>query len=780
MLVRTFPDAAEQQQTPDPRLQERRERLWRRMPPLRADPFAPDQDFDGQRVRFLHDLWHSQDALLRGRDRQVEENIRMLCGQHWSVYSELTGRFESITQYLTEEERRWRQFPVLNRTLLWFMLLHARMTENPPIITFQPSSGDRFDAQLAEVMDTVFKVVWKEASMLENIDLLTSWLIPGGTAYLKSRIDLRAGEIRRYEGPAALTLLDPDGTPVLGANGAPIVRHVERAPYGPDGEVRARLLPDGTVEFTGEPHTEREGAIAVDVLSPLECRGEWGANIPWHKKAWHIHRVFLTPEQVYDAYGVEMEPEITGASAEEVGELQRLLFGAGFFGTAGNLFDRSGEVQSVKQGFIAVYEGWMRPCAFEGMEETEDSPGGRLIATTATRCLRDGPRYAPFPNTSPIRRFDFVRVPGRPHGTSPQEMLNGPARTRNRIVQQILQHTNLAANPTKLIDRACGIEEGQLTGRPGEEVTGNFPPGREPVRYVSPPNLSADVYRALDILTREFDDLGNIEGALGSPPTTDSSGELVKELRFNSDRFVGPTQRRSVIEIARMVEDWMVMLPIIWDMPKILRVAGEDTVAQTISVVPEMFRLGKVNVEPDVESMLPESRGERQAKVLQLWQAGAFGPPDSPQAIEVLLETARFAHLGRAMRPGGSHRVMAEQENGTLARGGVNGEDVVVLEWYDHAVHLMVHERYMAGPEYLKLPVAVQQQFALHRADHIGAMQAAARMNIARRAEVRAAETQAAVATQAAGQVEAEALGVVQGPPDRGPTQETPRKTEVA
>lgn len=687
----------------------------RGIPPLRVSPYKPD-DFDAQRVAYNRRLWCSQDYLLKGRDRQVEENIRMLCGQHYTVYSELAGRFVDLRQYLADDERRWRQFPVTNRLLLWFMILHARMTENPPVITFQPSTGDRIDAELAEVMDAVFKHIWHDAGMLEVIDHLTSWLIPGGSAYLKSRIDLNRGDFLEFSGPATLSLLDAEGNSIFGPDGQPIARQVGSAPYGPSGEPLAAIYAEtGEVVPWGEPHTMREGGIVVDVLSPLEVRGEWGANIPWHQKSWHMHRTFLTPEQVYNIYGVEMEPEITGAAATEVGELQRLMFGAGFFGAAGGKHDVvTAAKEADKEGYIEVFEGWYKPCAYPGMEETPDSPGGRLLVTTRTRVLQDGRRFARFKYTSPIRRFDFVRVPGRPQGTSPQEMLNGPIRTRNRLMGLILDHTSKNANPVRLIDKNSGIPEGTNTSKPGAELYGNFPATSQPLRFVAPPPLSADVYRAHQMLTVEHDELGNLPGSMGSPPTSDASGELVKELRYNSDRFVGPTQRRTVIELARMAEDWIAMLPIIWDQEKIITVAGDDMIATTITVMPYMFEQGNVHVVPDVESMLPEGRGERQTRAWRMYEAGVFGQPGTPEAVNAMLELANYPHLSRAVRPGGVDRSMAEQNLGKLLQG-TPADEIPVFEWYDFAVHLSVVERFMKSPQYLKVSVYIQQQVVAHR-----------------------------------------------------------------
>src|SRR5690606_35086894 len=94
------------------------------IPPIREDPFAPD-DHDAQRCEWVKGLWESQNDLLRRRDRQVEENIRMLLGQQWIVWSEMRQRYINLADTLSDDEKRWRHMPVLNRLFLWYVLLHA-------------------------------------------------------------------------------------------------------------------------------------------------------------------------------------------------------------------------------------------------------------------------------------------------------------------------------------------------------------------------------------------------------------------------------------------------------------------------------------------------------------------------------------------------------------------------------------------------------------------------------------------------------------------------------
>ena len=717
------------------------EQLLEKMPPLRPQGSETvdeaDDRLDQNRIAYVKGMWQSQNWALQSRDRQIEENIRMLAGQHWSVRSDLLNKWIDITEFLTDEERRWRQRPVVNRLLFWFMLTHARATENPPIITFQPSTGDRADAELAEVMDTIYKSIWQDLDMLDVVDRLFSWLIPGGIAYIKTRIDTTRGPMREWIAPTMME--GPDG-PVF----------IPAAPFNEKGEPLISLQ-GNEFETTGEPFREREGELDVQVLSPLEVRGQWGPQ-PFHKKRWHIHRSLLNREEVFDIWGVEVEPDTFGPNVEHNDELRRLLFGSGFFGSAGNDPIGGGATPSVKDGFVTVDEFWHVPTRmFPEMEGSDSSPGGRLLTVASNKVLYDGPRPAFFKGAGPLQQFEFVRLPGRPNATSPQEMLNPLQRTYNRGYAQILEHRNLTTNPITVIDDASGVEPEQLDNKPGLIVKLLMRAGVEPIRYVQPPRLGEDVYRVQQMLADEIQFLGNLEGTRGEPPTRDASGELVKELRFNTDRFLGPTMRRAVVSLGRVVEDWIAYLPLVWDEEKIIAWSGEDQVARTVTVFPDLFKQGKINVQADIESMLPEGRGERQQRVFTLFGAGLLGDPLDPATQRKFFDLAKFPHMGRTHRPGGIDRVTAEQENGRMVRGAQAAE-IPVLEWYDHEIHVEMHEQFMKSPEYLKLDPATQETFARHRQIHLSWLAILLKQQIEQELAMQAAVSEAEAAGDAQGQ----------------------------
>ncbi len=691
---------------------------FKEIPDIRPQATEPDAQ-DSERMSWVNYLWDSQDEVLRIRDRMIEENVRMLAGQHWTVFNNRIGRFVDVTRWMTDEEKRWRQRPVFNRLLIWFILTHARMNENPPILTFVPGP-DHLDAELAATEDIIWKKKWREVGMTEVWDRASAWLIPAGTVYTRSRLDLEKGELRDRVGRAQVPMVNEGGEPMVGEDGSPMMSpEMNDIPFNEQFEAEAEMGPQG-LRTTGDAFQDRKGDLTVDVFNALQCRGEWAPK-PWHEKRWHIIRTFLSPAEIWEHWNVDCTGEAVSAP-DGTGRLERLLFGKGFFGAADAFFGSDFAMASMPEQLVEVFELWHRPAKYPRapkMRETKQSAGGRLLLCTRNKVLFDDVRPVRFKHTSPIRQYTFVNLPGRPGGGStPQEAMNGAQRSYNRGWAQILEHRNLVTNPKGILDSQSGLEQTQITNEPGVWHVATRRPNVPAMEWVMPPPLGQDVYQTQALLLNEITDIGALAGTEGDAPTQDASGELVKELRFNSDRFLGPTMRRSVEEMARMGDDWMTMMPLIFDEEELLSYAGDDNVARTIKVMPEMFTKAHVDITPDIESMLPEGRGERQRNITLLYSQGLFGMPGTPDAIKRFFELSSFPHIDRAKKFGGIDRITADQENGQLLQGA-DPRQVPVLEWYDDGIHLMQHEEFMKSPEFLKQPPQIQKAFEFHRQMHI-------------------------------------------------------------
>lgn len=650
---------------------------------------------------------------MRQRDLSIEENISMLSGRQWIQFNDMLGRHFDVTEWMDEDEKRYRQRPVVNLLVPWFLITHARMTENAPIITFVPGP-DQKDAALAEVLDVICKKTWREAGMTSVIDRLYSWLIPSGQVNFMSKVDLTKGAFRPRIG-RAMVPVHQQGMPLPGPNGQPMQVESDNVPLDDDWQPNAFIdAESGQLVPTAEPVYDREGRIVVDVL-PAPCvRGTFGNAIPWHEKPEHLMVGFYTPEYVWDTWGLEIDPDVSGVT-EGSESMESMLFGHGYFTPGEVSFLSAGGTLDGKRNLCRVYQYFQKPQLRDpSLRETPTSPGGRYTVFTRSKILVDGNRPVAYPYTSPIRQLTFVEIPGRPSGTSVQSSLNGPQKNYNKRRGQIGEHATLTANPKAIIDRASGIEEGQWTNEPGTAIIANMRAQVQPVMWMTPPELGASVPNDADRSRDEIDTIGNLKGTGGEPLSPDESGEARKERRFDSDRYVGPTQRRATEEFGRMFEDWKALFPIIYDEARVIRDSGEDNLFRSALVMPELFTEGLVHVVPDLESMMPESRGERQSRAYTLWKDGALGDPADPNVRSAFLEMSRFPHLSRITRFGSVDAQTADQENGAL----LMGEPCPVLPFYDHAEHLRLHNKFRKTREYLKVPPDIRQIFEIHCAMH--------------------------------------------------------------
>jgi hypothetical protein len=734
---------------------------------LREKPGVEDS-LDSERADLVLSRWHAQDAAYLGYAKTVEEHVRMLSGRQWDVWSPMLGRYIDVLQYMSEDEKRWRQRPVMDYLGYWFQLTLSKATENPPVIAFIPSTSDRLDSMLAGVCDPIMKTVFEAGEFDVREMRAIAWAIVAGEAYLATRVDFQSGAPRQVIAPAVLTLERPDGTT--------IEKVANAVPYDQQGNPLAQLVedPDNPGEYgydiTGEPYQDREGDFEFDALCPLEIRAQWGSHIPWKKKAWIIHRWFLTPEEIERRHGVRCDADhYPDADDSGPGYLERMLFGSGYFGAAQqNMAAQQTDANTrAREGYVCGYTMWERPDPqYTPADADQGRPGGRLLIVTAGRTvLWDSERPAAFEAAGPIRKVPFMEIPGRPLGSTPLEKMVPLQKRLNRIEAQIAEHTNLCTNPVLLVHELAGIDDDEWVARPGTVITHGFMGQGTPAMWLAPPGLSGDVWHHKADVRDQMFVIGAIQGDQSAPPTDNASGNLVEQLRFNADRPLAPLTRAIARARADVAEDVLALLPSVWTEEKVIAYAGKDNVVRTVTVLPEMFD-GRVQVRPSLDSAAAESRTTRQSRLKELYEMGVWGPPGSPQANATLLDQLNYPNLDRAARVGGVNRVMAEHNVGRLVQGDP-ASAIPLFDWYDYTIHLPVLEDFLTAPEYLTLDEAVQHECVAFRELLMGA-QVAQQIGRAQR------QTSLAVAT---GQMQAAGAGAVKhvaqatgaAPPDHAP-----------
>lgn len=674
-------------------------------PQIKDQRFGPGQDdgLDHARIRLVREQrWGAQDIYCLERDRQVELHARMLMGDQWSVWSPLAGTFINVSEALGLPEVLWRELPRINLLADWYDLTIARMTENPPTLGAIPRDADRSSALLANASDVLLPKLWDDLKMTDRQFELVGWMAVAGWAFIKSYPDYLAGDYT--QGPALFPSPNGDGSLVP----------VEQAYYGADGQPQGQVVPqmDGShlYDATGA-QPGREGRLCTHVLTPLDCRGEWG-GAPWQSKAWHIHRSLLTHEQFaarYPGIDVHADSSVYGGNATQYYRV-RLERGPGHYGAtdlSGYGWGQDGYGPPVE--LITVDEMWERPSAM--------FPDGRLLIVTPNLVLHDGPR--PFPKlqdydlTSPISYVEWQRVPGRLFGTTPVERGVPIQRQVNTGARQILLHRAKVTNPVLILNTAYGLteEDAEQRNQPGAVIPMELPPGvavDQVAGYLQPGQLGADAWKAQEWLENQFRLIMDLEGSAGAPQTVNASGEQVKELRFNSDRPISVPVRHLAACLEEQACIWYCILPTMWSAEKTVAYTGEDNAARTLTLLPEMWD-GKVKVAINAESMMPRSRQEREAQAVRDYQLGLFGQPGTPDAIQRYYKQSQYPNLDDADLPGGVDTATCK-ELVNQVRQGTPAMAIPMLEQWNLGVMQTVLREYMAAPEFLQYPPPIQQE----------------------------------------------------------------------
>jgi hypothetical protein len=287
---------------------------------------------DSARVALVQDRWTAQDSVRLPFERQVEEHCRLLAGRQWDVFSEQLGRFIDVTMLFSDEEKLWRQRPVVNYLAYWYLLTHARLTENPPIVTFQPSTADRQDAQLAQTLDTIYKTIWNDASMSEAWDRVTGWIVAAGTGYLKSYPDdtegagIPARRPRHHHTRASRNGREPIDFDLDGD-----------VPYSKDGTPQFEVQQNETGELARGPDGRggvREGRPGLRGGAEPRFRSAGNGTPSRGTRRHGTSTVTTTARTKSKAIGMSRRPRRTRlvSTGSGPGYLERLLFGAGHYG----------------------------------------------------------------------------------------------------------------------------------------------------------------------------------------------------------------------------------------------------------------------------------------------------------------------------------------------------------------------------------------------------------------------------------------------------------------
>lgn len=653
--------------------------------------------------------------------RQIEENVRMLSGRHWDAYLESLGDFVDISKFFVVDDQAWRENPVFNWVAHYYKLTTSKLTENPPGVGYLPASPDEIDARLAQVMEPVFKSTWRRMDMPEAVFDLYGWVITAARGITKLVWNPDLGPAQDYHGPSVVSILTGDGL---------FRRPLSDAPYlhlG-DGDFMPHLLNELATNNAGQPiidpetgfpvflpaadgedglkfgppSRDRLGDLETVIVPPVAVITPHGPA-PFHKKPWYCHAYPMHVDEIQERWGVDVEPE--QLTYDQVLEL-KLQYGThyGMPGKGAGPLGMSQLNEVSLRDMAMVHELWHK-----------DVPGhdvlsrGRLAICAGDQVCYDeiNPYWVEERHEEavmPFEAFDLVKLPFRQEGSSDLEILNPVNRAINRRLAGAMDAVDFNEQPLILKKRQAAIDEDQDLNKPGTVVEYSDTNGRAPVERIPPADLPRASVELATVLQNWMQMLGSQPlGSEGLPVTTDPSGELQREVRFDTDRAWGGTLRKHGYAWGRFSLKMIGIMAAAMDNERIFALAGEDSGWDFVTVEPSIFR-GTVHAFPLPESMILETRQEKQNRLLALRTAFPELPP------ETFIELLGYPDLARLTRPGGPAWAMAERENLEMLLGGFPP----VLPEHAHEAHLLNHKRRQQSIEYRNAPPNVQAAMRAH------------------------------------------------------------------
>jgi len=462
----------------------------------------------------------------------------------------------------------------------------AKLSATQPIWECLPATAEREDIRNARLMERSLEWAWLVNNMEGLYTDLLWYMQTGPVVFLKAVWEPNAGRSKLVEKRNVDLATGQDLGPLIGEDGGPIYE---------------RLY---------------EGMPVIDLVSYWElifdsvARRFNGMRGP----RWAIHVFADHCSRVEEDYGFKPEPERVDPS---------------------NRFWRRHRVDDARSGpqdkakgdeLCLVKELWHVPCG--------KYPEGHRFVVVGDQVLVDEPH--PYED----KKLPFVAMCERPIGGSIYgdwvvRRLFDPQDEENIRTAQLREHGDVVSNPPLWAPEELNFHHEMTVGGVGEVWTGNGQMGRP--EFLNPGRLSPEVMQSLELTTRQFYEISEIE-AMSRDVSADASRVAIVERIEEDESVLGITRQQLQMGLAQTGKLLLSRFHQFMDVPRLIRIAGRDHMLAAT-------RFNKDNVNPDVdvlvrmESATRLSKAHKDAVILQLLtqtEVASVAPDVIPELAEAL------------------------------------------------------------------------------------------------------------------------------------------------
>lgn len=350
------------------------------------------------------------------------------------------------------------------------------------------------------------------------------------------------------------------------------------------------MLPDGEDGVVGV------GEIKVPVFGSNQAY--WTPGLRFEAAPWHCVELAMTPEQVEYIPGYQLKPGMLTKDADT-----RAM--------SGRFTD--------KAKLVMVTHYLERPC--------KEYKEGRWIIVANNRQVVPTMPY-PGPGDDPVlRKLSYAPDPDSDRDMGLVPHLLDPMRTINDSENKAIEWKNLALNPQFAVTPGL-FKRQRRTDEPGKVY--EIPDPNQNLKVIDVPPIPSELFTMSD---RATDHLLRI-AAQQDIPSNVESGKAIEAL-------IEKNQARSALFIADLAKfhttimrDCLALVSTRYEEPRLIQIKGETGAWESIADFKGANLRDQVDVRVFADSIEPQTRQEKERKIMNYVQIQALDPKQAMVAIE--------------------------------------------------------------------------------------------------------------------------------------------------
>lgn len=463
--------------------------------------------------------------------------------------------------------------------------------------------------------------------------------------------------------------------------------------------VRVQDPISGLVSYEDQPL----GEIEVEVGSPFEVlvADQGAANLEDQPEIMRIR--MRKVEEMRARYPEHAEDIRPSNSEESYFSYEQQIAGLNpHTYSSGKIKDDSDEV--------LVTEHFIAPSA--------EKPKGEYRVLVGDVCVKVEPElpygFWDMPNPYPVIDFTDVKSAGQFWSTTVCSQLVDLQREYNLMRSKLAENLRVMAFPKIIVAKQHQLPKGSWTSDAGEIVEYVAVPNVPPPTPWYPPNISSDLWRAVDLMQREFDDVPQLYPAAEGKTAGATSGFQTNLLQEATDSVHAPDIRQAELSVEAAMYKLRRMAKEGYQQPRLIAAVGID-------YQPEIFEFSSDQVDEqadiivEVGSALPTLKAARQEAVMNLYKTGMLGDPADPSVRQRALSMLEMGAIDEGFDLAKTDENQARLENKATQEGRP-------LEnphfWEHHQVHYAEHTNLMKSPAWKTLQPAQQRAHVAHTILH--------------------------------------------------------------